>query len=47
VEDLNGYTDRLDQLEIEYTVNHIADYKLSQVFCHDPCGTGVEANFSQ
>lgn len=47
VEDLQGYTERLDQLGVAYTVNHIPDFSLSQVFCHDPCGNGVEANFSQ
>ena len=47
VDDLQGYTERLDQLGVEYSVNHIPDYSISQVFCHDPCGNGVEANFSQ
>jgi catechol 2,3-dioxygenase-like lactoylglutathione lyase family enzyme len=47
VEDLQGYTERLDQLGVEYSVKHIPDYNISQVFCHDPCGNGVEANFSQ
>lgn len=47
VEDLQGYTERLDQLGVEYSVNHIPDFSISQVFCRDPCGNGVEANFSQ
>ena len=47
VDDLQGYTERLDRLGVEYSVNHIPDYNISQVFCHDPCGIGVEANFSQ
>ena len=46
VDDLRGYTERLDQLGVKYSVNHIPDYNISQVFCHDPCGNGVEANFS-
>jgi catechol 2,3-dioxygenase-like lactoylglutathione lyase family enzyme len=46
VKDLKSYTERLDQLKVEYTVNHIAEFNISQVFCHDPCGIGVEANFS-
>ena len=45
MQDLPGYTERLDQLGVEYSVNHIPDYNMSQVFCHDPCGNGVEANF--
>jgi hypothetical protein len=36
----------LDQLGVEYSVNHIPDFNISQVFCQDPCGNGVEANFS-
>ena len=47
VDDLQAYTERLDQLGVEYSVNHIPDYNISQVFCCDPCGNGVEANFSQ
>ena len=46
MQDLPGYTGRLDQLGVEYSVNHIPDYNMSQVFCHDPCGNGVEANFA-
>ena len=46
VQDLDGYTGRLDKLQMKYTVNHIAEFNISQVFCHDPCGIGVEANFS-
>lgn len=45
VRDLSGYTERLDQLKVEYSVRHIPDFNISQVFCHDPCGIGVEANF--
>ena len=47
VEYLQGYTERLDQLEVEYSVNHIPDFSISQVFCLDPCGNGVEANLAQ
>lgn len=46
VEDLQAYTARLDQLGVEYSINHIADFDISQVFCHDPCGIGVEVNFA-
>ena len=44
--DLPAYTQRLDQLGVEYSVRHIPDFNISQVFCHDPCGNGVEANFA-
>ena len=44
VEDLQSYTERLDQLGVEYSVKHIPGFNISQVFCHDPCGIGVEAN---
>lgn len=46
IEDLNAYTQRLDNLGVKYSVNHIADFNISQVFCRDPCGNGVEVNFS-
>lgn len=43
---LNEYTQRLERLGVEYSVNHISDFDISQVFCKDPCGNGVEANFT-
>jgi catechol 2,3-dioxygenase-like lactoylglutathione lyase family enzyme len=46
VHGLDGYKHRLDQLGIEYSVNHVPDFNISQVFCKDPCGNGVEANFA-
>ena len=46
VQGLHDYTVRLEQLGVEYSVNHIPDFNISQVFCHDPCGNGVEANFA-
>jgi len=46
VEDLESYRARLEKLGVEYSVRHIADFNISQVFCHDPCGNGVEANFA-
>ena len=45
--DLHAYTGRLDQIGVEYSVKHIPDFNISQVFCHDPCGNGVEANFAE
>ena len=44
VQGLDDYTGRLDRMGVQYTVNHFPDFKLSQVFCEDPCGIGVEAN---
>ncbi|MEP0201770.1 MAG: hypothetical protein ABJ084_07915 [Halioglobus sp.] len=43
---LAGYTNRLERMGIDYSVNHIPDFNISQVFCKDPCGNGVEANFA-
>ena len=43
--DVNAYTKRLQSLSIDYKTKYIADFKISQVFCHDPCGNGVEVNF--
>ena len=44
VTDFEAYVARLESMNIEYRVNHIPDFGISQVFCHDPCGNGVEAN---
>lgn len=46
IDDLTAYTERLDELGVEYRLNHISDFNISQVFCHDPCGNGVEVNFT-
>jgi catechol 2,3-dioxygenase-like lactoylglutathione lyase family enzyme len=46
VKGLQAYIDRLDTLGVEYGVNYIPDFNISQVFCKDPCGNGVEANFA-
>jgi catechol 2,3-dioxygenase-like lactoylglutathione lyase family enzyme len=46
VSGLEAYTGRLDALNVPYSVNHIKEFGVSQVFCHDPCGIGVEANFN-
>jgi len=45
VEDLLSYVERLESRDITYTVNYIHDFDITQVFCKDPCGNGVEANF--
>ena len=46
VDDPEAYKARLDSLGVTYSVNHIPDFNVHQVFCHDPSGTGVEANFN-
>ncbi len=42
---LQEYTTRLRDMGVTYDTNHIAELDLFQVFCHDPCGIGVEAGF--
>ena len=44
--DMPAYIERLAKLGLEYSEKHFPDYNFSQVFCKDPCGIGVEANFS-
>jgi catechol 2,3-dioxygenase-like lactoylglutathione lyase family enzyme len=36
---------RLDRFNIEYTTNHLPQINLTQIFCKDPSGTGVEISF--
>jgi len=42
---LTAYIERLQARGIEYRVHRIADFDVSQVFCRDPCGNRIEANF--
>ena len=44
--DFDGYIARLDALGVEYSIREIPTYGISQVFCKDPCGNGVEANIA-
>ena len=37
--------DKLDVAGIQYRLNYLQETDLSQVFCKDPSGTGVEINF--
>lgn len=37
--------ERLDRFDIEYRTSHIAETSLTQIFCKDPSGTGVEISF--
>ena len=43
--DRQAYIERLDAMDIHHSVLDLEDFGISQVFCHDPCGIGVEANF--
>ncbi len=46
VQGIEGYIARLEQLGVPHTVRYIPDFGIAQVFCKDPCGNGVEANFA-
>lgn len=46
VKGLEAYVARLESFKVDYWVNDISDFNISQVFCKDPCGNGVEANIS-
>jgi catechol 2,3-dioxygenase-like lactoylglutathione lyase family enzyme len=46
VQGIADYIARLEQLGVPHTVRHIPDFGIAQVFCKDPCGNGVEANFA-
>ena len=37
--------EKLDAFNIEYTANHLPEISLTQIFCKDPSGTGVEISF--
>ena len=47
VRGLDAYTGRLDRMGVAYSVNRLPDFGISQVFCEDPCGIRVEANFRE
>ncbi len=36
---------KLDELGLDYKLNHVPESNLAQIFLNDPCGTGVEINF--
>jgi hypothetical protein len=37
--------ERLNKIGVEYSTSHVPEIGLTQIFCKDPCGTGVEVNF--
>lgn len=37
--------EKLEEAEIEYRTSYVAEISLTQIFCKDPSGTGVELNF--
>ena len=44
----NGLADMLERLEthqVDHRIKHIPDTGMTQIFCKDPSGTGVEINF--
>lgn len=46
MEGLQHYIKRLEAMGVEFGVLNMDGSDISQVFCKDPCGIGVEANFS-
>jgi catechol 2,3-dioxygenase-like lactoylglutathione lyase family enzyme len=46
MEGLEAYIERLKSMDVEYGILNLDGSDLSQVFCKDPCGIAVEANFS-
>jgi len=42
---LAGGIEKLEATGTRYTVKHLPDAGVSQVFCHDPAGIRVELNF--
>ena len=44
---LKNVVSRLEELQIEYSVEHLRDIGMTQLFFRDPSGVGVEANFKE
>ena len=42
---LEKVIEKLDEAGISFRLSYLAEIDLSQVFCKDPCGIGVEINF--
>jgi len=44
-DDVSAVEQRLKTHHIEYTINRYPAVNLTQIFLHDPAGTGIELNF--
>jgi catechol-2,3-dioxygenase len=44
-DDVATMEQRLQQGRIEYSINRYPSVNLTQIFLHDPAGTGIELNF--
>ena len=42
---LAGVRERLDRNGVEYRSSYISEFEMTQLFFHDPAGTGLEINF--
>ncbi|MDE1461668.1 hypothetical protein [Spartinivicinus poritis] len=42
---LKEFISKLKKMDIEFTVDHLADIGMTQLFFKDPAGIGIEANF--
>jgi len=42
---LTKVIEKLDKASISYRLSYVPEIDLSQLFCKDPCGIGVEINF--
>lgn len=42
---LTGVINQLNKHSIEHTTNHLSEIGVTQVFCKDPSGTGLELSF--
>ena len=42
---LEGIRERLKQNTVEYRTSYIKEFEMTQLFFHDPAGTGLEINF--
>ena len=43
--DLALFRERLDRHNVPYRKSYIAEFEMTQLFFHDPAGTGLEINF--
>ncbi len=42
---LKAQIERLDSQQVDYRSNHVPELNMTQLFFHDPAGTGLEVNF--